>query len=42
MAEATAQITGDSTWQPTFAFRMGYATTEPLPSARRPAAEVLI
>jgi len=42
MAKAVAQITGNSSWLPTFAFRVGYPTTKPLPSARRPVSEVII
>jgi nitroreductase len=31
------EITGDSSWQPTFLFLMGYGTETALPSPRRPA-----
>jgi hypothetical protein len=41
-AATLAQLTGDSTWLPTFAFRMGYPTTSALPSARRALSDVLI
>lgn len=42
MAETVAKLIGDTDWQPTFAFRMGYPKTKPLPSARRPVSEVLM
>lgn len=42
MAAATASLIGNTEWQPTFAFRLGHPTTQPLPSARRPVSEVLI
>jgi nitroreductase len=36
-----AELTGDAAWRPTFAFRLGYPSTTPLPSARRPVEEVM-
>ncbi len=42
MAEVLDKLTGDPTWKPTFAFRLGYPDTDVLPSARRPVSEVLI
>jgi hypothetical protein len=42
MAAVIAELTGDPAWQPTFAFRMGHPLNTPLPSARRPVAEVLL
>ena len=35
-------LTGDPTWRPTFAFRLGYPINEVLPSARRPVNDVLV
>lgn len=40
-AAILADVTGDAAWKPTFAFRLGYPTTAPLPSARRPVNDVL-
>jgi len=37
-----AQLTGDSTWQPTFMFRMGYALRPAALSPRRDVAQVLL
>jgi nitroreductase len=37
-----AELTGDSSWQPTFMFRFGYPIREVLPSPRRPVQDVLI
>ena len=42
MAAHLAGITGDENWRPTFAFRLGLPTVEPLPSARRPVDEVVM
>ncbi len=42
MAQALAGITGDSSWQATFIFRMGYPTTEAPPSPRRPVEDVIV
>ena len=42
MAGVLDELTGDSAWRPTFAFRTGYPNAEVLPSARRPVSEVLI
>jgi hypothetical protein len=36
------EITGDSTWQPTFAFYMGYPTLSAHASPRRPVESVLV
>ena len=36
------EITGDSTWQPTFVFYMGYPTLAPHASPRRPVQAVLV
>jgi nitroreductase len=36
------EITGDSTWQPTFVFYMGYPTLSAHPSPRRPVEAVLV
>ena len=36
------EITGEPSWKPTFAFRSGYPTMEPLKSPRRPINDVLI
>jgi hypothetical protein len=41
-AARLAQITGDSSWQPTFMFYMGYATAAAAASSRRSVKEVLI
>ncbi len=45
-APATEQLlttlTAAADWQPTFAFRLGYPTAQPLPSARRPVEDVLL
>ncbi len=42
IAEIMDELTGDITWRPTFAFRMGYPQNNPLPSARRPVNEVTV
>jgi hypothetical protein len=42
MAGHLATITGDNTWFPTFAFRLGKPTVSPLPSARRSVDEVVM
>lgn len=42
IAEVLDVLTKDPTWRPTFAFRMGYPTSNVLPSARRPVSEVLV
>ena len=42
MAQIIDQLTGDASWRPTFAFRLGYPTTTPLPSARRPVEDVVL
>jgi hypothetical protein len=36
------EITGDSMWQPTFVFYMGYATLSAHASPRRPVQAVLV
>jgi hypothetical protein len=36
------EITGDSTWQPTFVFYMGYPTLPAHASPRRPVQDVLV
>ncbi len=41
-ARSLAALMGDSTWKPTFAFRLGYPTEVGLASARRPVEEVLL
>jgi hypothetical protein len=41
-AARLAQITGDSSWEPTFMFYMGYATAAATASSRRSVKEVLI
>jgi|ERR1700722_2661821 len=41
-AARLAQITGDSSWQPTFMFYMGYATAAAAASSRRSVKDVLI
>jgi hypothetical protein len=41
-AQFLAELTGDSNWKPTFAFRLGYPTVEGLVSARRPTKDVLV
>jgi len=41
-ARVLAGLTGDGSWQPTFAFRMGFAVREAAPSPRRPLDAVLI
>ena len=42
MASVLDELTGDSAWRPTFAFRLGYPNSDVLPSARRPVSEVLL
>jgi len=42
MAQALAGITGDSSWQATFIFRMGYPTAEAPTSPRRPVEDVIV
>ena len=42
MAQVLAGITGDSAWQATFCFRMGYPTAEAPPSPRRPVENVIV
>ncbi len=42
MASVLDELTGDASWRPTFAFRLGYPNTDVLPSARRSVSEVLI
>jgi hypothetical protein len=42
MTQVLAGITGDSSWQATFAFRMGYPTAEAPPSPRRPVEDVIV
>lgn len=42
MAQVLAGITGDSAWQATFAFRMGYPTAAAPPSPRRPVEDVIV
>jgi hypothetical protein len=42
MAERLAGITRDASWHPTFIFRLGRSTVHPLPSARRPATDVVL
>ena len=42
MARALAGITGDSSWQATFIFRMGYPTAEAPTSPRRPVEDVIV
>jgi nitroreductase len=37
-----AGVTGDSSWQPTMLFYMGYATADAIPSARRPVSDVVL
>ena len=41
-ASVLNELTGDTTWRPTFAFRLGYPDSDVLPSARRPVGEVLV
>jgi hypothetical protein len=41
MAEELARVTGDANWQPTFAFRMGYADRAARLSPRRPVSAVV-
>jgi nitroreductase len=41
-AEALAALTGDPTWRPTFAFRLGAPTRPAAPSPRRPAEAVVL
>ena len=41
-AAVLAELTGDTGWKPTFAFRMGYPTREALPSPRRAVAAVVM
>ncbi len=36
------KLTGDVTWKPTFAFRLGYSAMTALPSPRRPAEETIL
>ncbi len=36
------ELTGDSVWKPTFAFRLGHPTMNVLASARRPVENVLM
>ena len=42
MPQVLAGITGDSSWQATFVFRMGYPTAEAPPSPRRPVEDVIV
>ena len=42
MAQFLDGLTGDPLWRPTFAFRLGHPINQPLPSARRSVAEVLV
>ena len=42
MASVLDELTRDSAWRPTFAFRLGYPNSDVLPSARRPVSEVLL
>lgn len=42
MARALAELIGDTTWRPTFAFRAGYPKRGATASPRRPVAEVVI
>lgn len=42
MARFFDALSGDEGWRPTFVFRLGHPTSDPLPSARRPATEVLL
>ena len=41
MAEALTELTGDASWRPTFAFRMGWASTQARLSPRRGLAQVV-
>ena len=36
MADVLDTLTGDPTWRPTFAFRLGYPNSDVLPSAPPP------
>ena len=42
MERALATLTGDASWKPTFAFRMGYPTREVPPSPRRSVEAVVL
>lgn len=42
MARFMNEMTGESDWKPTFAFRVGYPTMPPLESPRRSVQEVLL
>ena len=41
-AQVLADLTGDSAWKPTFAFRAGYPVREALASPRRPIEQVVV
>jgi len=40
--EFLTRLIGESTWKPTFAFRLGYPTMKTLPSPRRSVKEILL